>query len=283
MHELFQLTGLVLKTSVILQVLAIGLGASWHDATYLFRRPRLLWNSMLARNVAAPIIAFLLIKALALHPAVAIALGVLAVAPAPPLLLRSQLPAGARSEYLHGLVVSQAVMAVVLVPVTIRLMNWALGDQSHFSAGQVAVIVLQTILLPLAVGMLAARLFPKIQRIAQDLMMAGTIWLIAGAIPLLLLAWKEFGALVGNFTLLAIVVFVAAGATVGHLLGGPRPEDRTTLALATAARHPGIAIAIAHANFPEQTIPVAGAVVIYLILRIVLSLPYMKWRRTVHA
>jgi len=50
------------------------------------------------------------------------------------------------------------------------------------------------------------------------------------------------------------------------------------LALATATRHPGIAIAIAHINFPnEQAVP--AAVVIYLVVSAVLSVPYLAWRK----
>lgn len=45
MREWFELAGLVLKVSIILQVFAIGLGTTWHDATYLFRQPRLLSHS----------------------------------------------------------------------------------------------------------------------------------------------------------------------------------------------------------------------------------------------
>ena len=94
MQELFKLAVLVLKVSVFMQVVAIGLGTTWQDATYLFRRPRLLLNSILARNVAVPIVAILLIKTFSFQVAVAITLGVLAVTPVPPLLPRSQLQAG---------------------------------------------------------------------------------------------------------------------------------------------------------------------------------------------
>jgi bile acid:Na+ symporter, BASS family len=66
---------------------------------------------------------------------------------------------------------------------------------------------------------------------------------------------------------------------VGHLLGGPAAEDRMVLAIATSSRHPGLALAIAKANYPEQAMLVAGAVVIYLIFRLILALPYLRWRR----
>jgi BASS family bile acid:Na+ symporter len=280
MQELFKLAVLALKVSVLMQVVAIGLGTTWEDATYLFRRPALLVNSVLARNVAVPVIAILLIKAFSFHVAVAITLGVLAVTPVPPLLPKSQLKAGARSEYVLGLLVSQSLLAIVLVPVTVELMDLTLGAQAHFNAGRVAALVAQTILIPLAAGMLASKFLPKLHSFAPQLMMAGTLLLIAGAIPLMILGWKAFGTLAGNGAMLAMAIFVIAGTVAGHFLGGPRAEDRTTLAVATSSRHPGLALAIAYANFPEQARLVAGAIVIYLILRMVLLLPYLRWPRS---
>jgi len=62
------------------------------------------------------------------------------------------------------------------------------------------------------------------------------------------------------------------------LLGGPEPEHRTALAFATASRHPGIAVAIAVANRPEQKLTMA-AVLLYLLVNIVVSLPYHLWSK----
>ena len=57
---------------------------------------------------------------------------------------------------------------------------------------------------------------------------------------------------------------------IGYLFGGPDPEHRSVLAQATASRHPGLAVAIAHANFPEQKL-VVPAVVLYLIISMVVT------------
>lgn len=276
MQEWLKLTVLVLKVSILLQVFAIGLGTTLDDATYLFRRPRLLINSILARNVAVPIIAILLIKAFLFHTAVAVTLGVLAVTPVPPLLPKSQLKAGARSAYVLGLLVSQSLLAIVLVPVTVQLMSLVLGAQAHFSASLVAALVAKTILIPLGAGMLASRFLPKLHGFAAQLLVVGTVLLVAGSVPLLILGWKAFGTLSGNGAILAIIIFIVAATAVGHLLGGPQPQDRATLATVTSARHPGLALAIAHANFPEQTRLVVGAIVIYLILRLILLIPYLR-------
>jgi bile acid:Na+ symporter, BASS family len=279
MQQWFALGVLALKVSIPMQVFGIGLGATLQDAVYLLRRPRLLAGSILARNVAVPIIAILLIKAFSFHVAVAITLGVLAVTPVPPLLPRSQIKAGAHSGYVLGLLASQALLAIVLVPVTIEFMDWALGARARFSAVRVAALIGETILFPLAAGMLASRFLPKLRRFAPKIAMVGTVLLIAGAIPLLFLGWKAFGELAGNGSILAIAIFVIAGVAAGHFLGGRRPADRVALAIATPARHPGLAVAIAQANYPEQSRLVAGAVVIYLILRVLLSFPYIRWQR----
>ena len=283
MPELAQLAVLALKASIVLTVFAIGLGATWYDATYLFRNPKLLLNSILARNVIMPIITVLLIKALNLHPAVAIALAVLAVTPVPPLIPKAQLKAGGRSEYVLGLMVSQSLLAIITVPLTIQLMDWALGMQAQFSGAQVMKIMLLSIFIPLGTGMLLGRFITSLRNVAPVLTTIATVLLGIGLIPGLPLIWKAFGSLTGNGTILALVVFVIAGVAVGHALGGPRPEDRTTLALATASRHPAVTLAIVKANFPEQSGLVTGAVLIYLILRVISSIPYARSRRTVTA
>jgi len=280
MQQWFALGILALKVSIPMQVFATGLGATWDDASYLFRRPRLLLHSILARNVAVPILAILLIKAFPFHVAVAITLGVLAVTPVPPLLPKSQIKAGARSSYVLGLLVSQSLLAVALVPVTIELMNLALGTRAHFSPVRVAMLIGKTILIPLGAGMLASAFLTKLRGIAPLILTLGTVLLIFGAIPLLLLGWKDFGVLAGNGAILAIAIFIIVGTAAGHLLGGPRPEDRLALAVATPARHPGLAVAIAQANYPEQGRLVAGAIVIYLVLRILLWLPYARWQHS---
>jgi BASS family bile acid:Na+ symporter len=175
METWFKLAPLALQISILAQVFAVGLTTIWEDGMCLFRGPKLLLNSILGRNVAAPIIAIVLIKAFSFHVAVAITLGVPAVTPVP-LLPKSELKAGARSKYVLGLLVSQGVLAIVLVPVTIELMDWALGAQAHFSV-----------------------------QLAPHLLTAGSVLLLAGALPLLLVAWKTFGVLNGNGAMLALV------------------------------------------------------------------------------
>jgi bile acid:Na+ symporter, BASS family len=89
-------------------------------------------------------------------------------------------------------------------------------------------------------------------------------------------------SMIGNGTLLVLAVFAAVGLAVGHWLGGSNPDHRTVLALATSARHPAVALAIAGANFEQQR-AVLGVLVLYLVIGTVVSLPYVMWRKRRHA
>ena len=104
--------------------------------------------------------------------------------------------------------------------------------------------------------------------------------MVAAVLPILFAAKSAIWALVGNGTLLAIAAFVVVGLAVGHWLGGPDPQSGTALALATAARHPAMALTIATTNFPDQP-AVAPAILIYLIFGTVIAIPYLKWRERV--
>ena len=83
-------------------------------------------------------------------------------------------------------------------------------------------------------------------------------------------------------TLLALAVFAAVGLAVGHWLGGNVSDHRTVLALATSARHPAVALAIAGANFQQQR-AVLAVIFLYLVVGTVVSLPYVMWRKRRHA
>jgi BASS family bile acid:Na+ symporter len=81
---------------------------------------------------------------------------------------------------------------------------------------------------------------------------------------------------------LAIAVVVAMGLAAGHWLGGPNPDDRTALAIASSMRHPGVALAIARLNFPEDRL-VPAAVLLFIIVNMLITLPYGMWRRRARA
>ncbi len=123
--------------------------------------------SILAGRVVIPLVAIALTRSFPLSTPVAIAIGVLSVTPAPPLAPTAQVKAGAGADYVVGLLASQTVVAMVLVPLTIQFMNRAPGAEAQFGAAQVATLVIRTILIPLGPGTLAAPLAPALRYFAR--------------------------------------------------------------------------------------------------------------------
>jgi BASS family bile acid:Na+ symporter len=116
-------------------------------------------------------------------------------------------------------------------------------------------------------------------RIAGPIAQGATVLLGIAVLMILFKAWPAAWAMIGSGRAIALAAFVVIGLIVGHLLGGPAPEDRTVLALSTASRHPGMALAIAQTLFPQHHPLVMGGLVLYLLASAVLSIPYLIWRR----
>jgi len=274
---------LAIKASIMLLVFGLGLHADWRDTTYLFRRPSLLLRSYLSMGIIMPLFAAGVAAFFDLHPAVEIAIIALALAPVPPILPGKQEKAGGTASYAIGLLVTAALFAIVTVPVGVELMGKVFGKDAHMTPGAVALIVLMSILAPLAAGLVVNRLAPGFaERIARPISLLATILLVAAALPVLFTAWPAIMSMIGNGTLLALALFTVVGLTAGHWLGGDIPDNRTVLALATSARHPAVALAIAGTNFQHQK-AVLAVVLLHLLVGAVISLPYVVWRKRRHA
>jgi predicted Na+-dependent transporter len=273
---------LALLISTMLIVFGFGLSSTVRDATSLFRKPSLLVRSLLAMNVLMPFFATFLAGRFALRPAIAIALIALAVSPVPPVLPGKELKLGGHSDYVFGLFRASAVLSIVLAPLTVALIGVAFSRQVSVAPLAIAKTLALTVLVPFPLGLIARRLLPASAERASRIVGQIGMWLLIIAFaPVLIKEWPAMVSLIGNGTLAALVAFTVVGLVVGHLLGGPNPDNRTVLAVATASRHPGVAATLATAVFPEQTL-VAPALLLYLVVSAMASAPYVLWRRRLH-
>ena len=262
---------------IILTGVAVGCRAAWSDATALFRSPRPLIRSMLSMFVVAPVLASIVAVMFQLHPAVKIALVASSVSPVPPFLPTKAMGAGGERRYVIGLLVAASVLSIVFVPLALDIFESAFGVPLSISPQRIARTVSITVLLPLAAGMLVRQFAPApADRLAKPIGIVATVLLGAGAAAVLVQEGLGMWALVGKGSLLAMAVFVGLALAAGHLLGGPIEGDRAALALSTASRHPGVPIAIAAANFPEQTL-VIPAVLTFALVGMIVAAPYVKW------
>jgi BASS family bile acid:Na+ symporter len=270
---------LLLKASITLSVLAIGLKATPPDLIYLLRRPRELFPVLLSMNVVMPVVAVALCLIFDLNPAVKIALVALSVSPVPPILPKKEIKAGGTEEYSIGLLVAAALLSIFFVPATVEVFHVISGIPMQMSASQIAMLVLPSVLAPLLFGIGIRYLLPSFgDRAAKPISLIGSLVLVICVLPILFTAIRSILALVGDGTLIALALFAIIGLITGHVLGGPNPNNRPVLALATATRHPAVALAIGHTNFPGQKL--AGALVlVYMVLSTLVAMPYLSWIR----
>jgi BASS family bile acid:Na+ symporter len=209
-----------------------------------------------------------------LKHAVEVALVALAVSPVPPILPRKLRKAGATESDTIGLLVAVGILAIVFVPAAMEILERVFHVPLRMTFASVAALVFITIILPLALGIAVHTLAPvAADRLVNPIAKIASIALLLSAVVILFSGAPAIWELTGNGTLVAIAAFVLVGLLIGHFVGGPKPENRTGLALATASRHPGIAIALAVANFPEEKLAIS-AVLLYLLVNILVSIPY---------
>lgn len=266
---------LLLKISVGIIILAIGMDSTLREIAYLWRRPGLLFRSVLAMYVLVPLAALALVKILTLPPGVEIGLLVLAVSAGAPLLPRKLLNIG-DGAYIFSLVVTSTLLAIMLVPVWLAVLGPQFGNPPNLESSRVAWVLAKSFLLPLALGMLVRWLFPAVaERIGDRLMAVAGLLLTVCALLLLILHWDVLleASVSGVLTLAGLIVIALV---IGHLLGGPAEEDRTALAIACSTRHLGIAVLVAASLPGPRTAVIIAA---YILTSAVISIPYLRWRR----
>lgn len=275
----FELIKLAVVSSIFLTVLGIGMSATFRDITFLLREPGLCLRSIVSMFVVMPVAVAVVAHVSNLPEAVKIALVALAIAPVPPILPRRELKAGGHADYAVGLLAVGALIAIVYVPLAVEILDRVFARHGHVSSLAIGKIVLITILAPLLIGLAIRRWAPSAgAKGAGPVLTIGMILLVAASIPLLMATWDAVVALVGNGTILIMALVAAGGLLLGHALGGPRPEHRIVLALSTASRHPAVALTVATSGV-MQTKQELAAVLLYVVVSVLVSLPYVMWRR----
>jgi bile acid:Na+ symporter, BASS family len=270
--------GLLVRLSILSTVFALGLNATLEDITYLVHRPGLFVRSLLAMYVLTPLVAGLLVLAVAAPRPVQIAVLLMAISAGAPALPKRLLRLGANPPYVYSLAVIMAVLAIVTVPVSLALLSAFSRREATVAPGQIASALTMVFFAPLLAGMVVRSVAPALaERVGPLLMkLAGIILLVL----VLLIAAMNLVAIrgIGLSGLAIIVLTTCAALAVGHVLGGPAPGDRTTLAIACATRSSGLGLLIASLNFPNaKPLPI---VVAYLLISRAAVIPYIRWRKT---
>ena len=274
MELLKQLIPILLTASLGLIVVSVGLSSVRDDVLTLFERPALLARAVLAVSIIPTIAAIIIITVFDIsHPA-KVGLLLMAISPVPPLVPGKELNLGARKNYVYGLYVAMALLSVVTVPLLGLLLRALYDSTAEFPPSVVAKNVFVGVVVPLAIGLIIGRwLSPSFAKRAAPLV--GNIGLglvLLACIPILAGSWRDLLGLIGDGTILAVILFTVAVIAGGEFLGDPENRGRRALAIAAAMRHPGIALALASANHADKK--VSAAVLLILLVAMLTLIPY---------
>jgi BASS family bile acid:Na+ symporter len=203
-----------------------------------------------------------------------------AVSPVLPPWAKKGTALGARGDYVIGLELLSTVVSLLVVPLTRTIAERLFGVATDFEPRAMVTVLLITVVLPIGLGIGIARCFPRTApRLAAVADRLGRVVLLLGAVVLIAVNGPKMLAVIGEGTVLAILVVIVFGLLFGELLGGPDRGIRGALASATVSRHPAIALLLASGAFPQQQSTVIGTVLIYLLASILLPILLMRWRR----
>lgn len=273
---LAEILKLLLVLSVVLMVFGLALRAKAADALYFVTHWQLGLRAFVAMFVVVPLVAIVMARLFDLNPAVKVAMVAIALSPLPPILPGKQMRAGGRACYVTGLLVASTLLSIVVTPLGLALIGDVFDLHVGISAAKVAKTLAITILLPLLAGFGAAALLGSgVVKISHAVGRIATVILVVVALVLLVKLTPAMIEVMGQGTLVALLAMSIAGLAAGFLLAGPDRGDKVTLSLASATRHPGVALAIASQNFPDvQLVP--AAVVLSLLVSLLISIPYMR-------
>jgi bile acid:Na+ symporter, BASS family len=268
---------LLLLASVFLIVFALALRASRSDALFMFTHPGAAFRAFAAMYLIVPAVAVALALAFDLKPVVKVALVAIALSPMPPILPGKQLKAGAQFNYVTGLLFGVAVMSVVIAPLGLLIVDQLTPADLVLNPAMIAPPIILSTALPLVLGVIGRRLLgaERADHIAGPISKFATIMLAVGVIVLIVALAPAMWQVVGDGTIIALAVMILAGIAAGYWLAEGGPADKSALALAASARHPGVAIAIAVANFPDNKMATA-TILLGTLLSVIIAIPFLK-------
>jgi len=272
--------GLVTLTIFTL-MLTIGVNHSFQQLTSLWRKRSQLLKALFAVVVLVPAIVFILMSIFDLSPQVSYALALLAAAPGAPLTTKRSQMVLADPEYTSSLQLILALLAIVITPVLLSVfeLSFNLGIES-VGAVHVAQQIITVTFVPVVIGLLVRYFAPKLIEVIQKPLnlIANVLFLmmVLGLIAILVAAPELRAQLaLGWPAITAVVIMAFAAVTVGHLIGGPRRDQRAGLAIACLARNLGLALFIAGLGGQPKT--VLPSILVYMLLGVAVQVMYSVW------
>jgi BASS family bile acid:Na+ symporter len=261
---LYNLMGLVF---VLGTIISMGLSLTMAQITGPLRHTRFVVVALLANFIIPPIVAYLLVHALALDETLAVGLLLVSLAAGAPGLPKTAVFAKVDPAAATGLMVLLVVVTIVVLPIALPLLLSGIS----VTFWDIASGLVYLILVPLALSLFVRARYPGAAESAQPLFaQASNISLLMLMVLMIVLNFSSVVALFGSGGLLASLVLVVVCLGGGYLLGGFGDSDRWVQGLGAGQRNIAAAMVVATMNFGSDEVVM---VVVYSLITLLVVIP----------
>ena len=233
---------------VVSSMLSIGLAVQRAQIVAPLRSPAWILRALLANFVLAPVVALSIGAVLTIDPGYELGLLLLGFAAGAPLL--PKLAEAGRADVASATALMVLLMAASVVVMPLALPLFVKGAQVN--PWQIAAPLVVLMLAPLALGMAARRLVPRIgARLLPVLTKTSNIGFVAVVLLICGTNLTALAAVLGSGAIGAAMLFVVLLFAGAWALGEPHPAGRRLLGYATAGRNVGAALVTAGASAAE--------------------------------
>ncbi|MBI3862582.1 MAG: bile acid:sodium symporter [Planctomycetia bacterium] len=274
---------LVVTITLIEMMATVGLEVDWGDLVSVFQNWRGVIRAAVANYLIVPAAAFALLEFYAGSGNAAVGILILAAFPGasygPPF---SKVARGDVSLAV-GLMVVLAASSVVVGPCLLRTMMHLTSVRTtlHIDVVSIIGILALTQLVPLAIGMLMRRFWPRVASKLQSPAHLISKILNGCSIACILASERERVSPFHFVSAGAMLAVLLASLFAGYLLGGPGVKGRKTFALTTSLRNIGVSVVVASGHFTDHAVlaTIVGYAVIEVSVSFLLAL-WWGWGRT---
>ena len=271
---------LIVLPILTLLMFDLGLSLEFKDFLLVVRRPRAMFAGMLGQLVLLPLLAYVLVRALGLEPAIAIGLMLIACCPGGSSSNVFSKLAGGDVALSVSLTAVSSIVTLVTMPLIMKWVAAVFGKAVNISlpVGNLLVQNLVTMLLPILVGIIIRRYLPvaarKISAVLSKL-----------AFPLLMLLAGLFfvgnrESIISNFGVLGLTVTALLLTAIGLaallcVVFRLVRKERRTIVIEVGMQNAAQAIAVATSPFVFNDPAIAVPAIIYALMMNVVLLIYV--------
>ena len=193
----------------------------------LWGRPAQLFRDLLAILILVPAWVLALVLILPVTPIVraGLVIATLAIGIGPMASMKRMGPTAPTAREALELNIVVLAISLAFVPLAFALLAALFHRDVFIGVGAVAKVVLGRALLPLLLGLGAARLFPRFSASKGPLLMKiVNLALLVLVVIALLVSWRRMIA-IGGVGWIVCAAAVVGSLIIGHLLGGPDPRS----------------------------------------------------------